>query len=413
MMSGTISTIIESGAIRDIVGGFLERCAIPYPMIPYDLDFFRLSCEEASRRGYPLEGKNSLKPFIPGGVAIATTAYAHVKDLPTRIVICLFTACAIYADDMFHNNAAIVDEFNERFIQNKTQADVILEAFAELIREMAVHFKRVVANIIVTSTLNGVTALLLEYETQGMKLSPAAHNYATFSRCMSGASEAYGLFAFPAQLPAAGYIQALPDLVIYINNVNDLLSFYKEELDGETVNRISLLAACHQISKIEALGRLADEAVEAHQRILRILSSDAEARTAYLMFCQGFVGFHTSFKRYKLDELELQPSELPASSGVSVLMAPAPPLAPLTSASEGVSSSKGNPNGLGQSGPLASKGVADVRADQQSPNRGEDAHKYTSYFLSFPLNALRVSAIVVITYVVIARYSTLEYPFPL
>lgn len=163
--------MFQPGTIRNIVGGFLERCAIPYPMIPYDVEFFRLSCEEAARRGYPLEGKNSLKPFIPGGVAIATTAYAHIEDLPTRIAICLFTACAIYADDMFHNNAAVVDEFNERFVQNQTQADVILEAFAELIREMAVHFKRVVANIIVTSTLNGVTALLLEYETQGMKVS--------------------------------------------------------------------------------------------------------------------------------------------------------------------------------------------------------------------------------------------------
>jgi hypothetical protein len=35
---------------------------------------------------------------------------------------------------------------------------------------------------------------------------------------MSGASETYGLFAFPNSIPVQSYIQALPELMIFINN---------------------------------------------------------------------------------------------------------------------------------------------------------------------------------------------------
>lgn len=35
---------------------------------------------------------------------------------------------------------------------------------------------------------------------------------------MSGASESYALFSFPNTIPVEHYIQALPEIVIFINN---------------------------------------------------------------------------------------------------------------------------------------------------------------------------------------------------
>lgn len=35
---------------------------------------------------------------------------------------------------------------------------------------------------------------------------------------MSGASEAYALFVFPPKTPFEAYIQALPEMMVFINN---------------------------------------------------------------------------------------------------------------------------------------------------------------------------------------------------
>lgn len=47
----------------------------------------------------------------------------------------------------------------------------------------------------------------------------AGVRYPTFSRRMSGAADAYGLFAFPRTLRLDSYVQALPEMINYINNV--------------------------------------------------------------------------------------------------------------------------------------------------------------------------------------------------
>jgi hypothetical protein len=86
---------------------------------------------------------------------------------------------------------------------------------------------------------------------------------------------------------------------------SDVLSFYKEELAGETVNRVSLLAAVNGSSKSEALMRLANEAGVAHTRAQQILSNNQSALDAYIAWSHGWVGFHAGTTRYRLDELGL------------------------------------------------------------------------------------------------------------
>jgi hypothetical protein len=94
-------------------------------------------------------------------------------------------------------------------------------------------------------------------------------------------------------------------LLTFVSISSDVLSFYKEELAGETVNRVSFLAAVHGISKNESLGRLVDDGVAAHERVQQILKSHKPALDAYLAFSHGYVGFHAGAKRYRLHELDL------------------------------------------------------------------------------------------------------------
>ncbi|EDR03562.1 uncharacterized protein LACBIDRAFT_331339 [Laccaria bicolor S238N-H82] len=292
--------------IKNAVTNLLAECNLPFPVTPYNHEFHNACCQVARSKGYAMEtypGARSLHPFMPGGVVMATTAYAHLDNKSTQIFIALYTAFLIYLDDVFQHDIELVYCFNERFILCQPQDDPVLDGFASLLREFPQHFGRVVSNIMTTSTLNLVTALLLEHETQNMKSSLDAHNYPTFSRVMSGASETYALFAFPPQIPMPFYIQALPEDMMFINNVNDVLSFYKEDSAGETVNRVSNLARCHGVSKMEVIHRLSQDAATCHSQVLRILSPHRDAHTAYANFSQGYIGFHASLARYRLNEL--------------------------------------------------------------------------------------------------------------
>jgi hypothetical protein len=148
---------------------------LSFPRVTFDQSFYKQCCEDAARRGYPLEGAYDLRPFIPGGVAIATTAYAHLPDQGTRIWIALFTACAIYVDDKFLKDVQLISEFHKRFICGAPQGDPSLDAFASLIRETYAHYDRVAANFIMTSTLNGITAILLDEDTKNMQVRSCRH----------------------------------------------------------------------------------------------------------------------------------------------------------------------------------------------------------------------------------------------
>ncbi|KAJ3801877.1 isoprenoid synthase domain-containing protein [Lentinula aff. detonsa] len=293
--------------ISSAIRSFLSRCSIPYQKLPMDVTLLELCYTEATKRGYIVEGPDPLKPFIPAGVTTAFTSYAHLGNTSAQVWIALYTACAVYCDDKFQKDTDAVAVFSERLMRGQPQEDRALDAFADLILEIPRHFPRVTANIMVTSTLNFVNALLLEDQTKGLKVSAWADNYPTFSRIMSGANELYGLAIFPPEIPVQSFIQALPSLMLVIMNVNDILSFYKEELVEESVNQISLIALCRDCSISHAFHSLIHETVEAHQKIIRILEPDAKALDAYNKFASGYVYFHTSLdSRYRLNELELE-----------------------------------------------------------------------------------------------------------
>ncbi|KAJ7438342.1 terpenoid synthase [Mycena latifolia] len=288
---------------RDAIVAFLEGISQPFPQaVAFDKAFYAECYAGAVKRGWPPE---TLAQHLPGGVVMSCTGYAHLPDRPARVLIAIYTACGIYLDDVFRVDVGAVSAFNQRFFEHAPQGDPVLDCFAQVLLELGAHFERVVSNIMVTSTLNAVTALTLEYKTAGMIMSPCALGYPTFSRVMSGASEAYALFIFPRDVMLPAFVQTLQQVMIFINNGNDILSFYKEDLDGESVNRVSFLAAQSGRSKQAVLSDLVKEAVAAHNNVLTVLAPYPGALDAFKAFEAGYIGFHASAKRYRLDELKL------------------------------------------------------------------------------------------------------------
>ncbi|KAG1905342.1 isoprenoid synthase domain-containing protein [Suillus fuscotomentosus] len=178
-----------------------------------------------------------------------------------------------------------------------------MSAYDGLLREVACYYSAPVSNFIVTSALDFVSSILLDNETKDMTISPRTPSYPEYSRMLSGIPYAYAYCVFPCTLPLREYVQCMPDLAIVLNHVNDILSHYKEEIQGDTANYLTLMAASRGLTKQNALQELIEKTVQAHQNILEFLKPCPEAYDAYVAFFDGFIKAHTTVKRYKLEEV--------------------------------------------------------------------------------------------------------------
>ncbi|KAF9226094.1 terpenoid synthase, partial [Gyrodon lividus] len=306
--------------VRPTIRRLLARCNVQYGAVPFDHTFYQECFDAAVQRGYPVSSSDpfSVLSYLRQGTIYGATAGAHLSGTHRafQIWIALFTAYAICVDDMssrFPEEMANIRAFNDRFVRGEEQGNQVLDALAGTLRETPMVFGGPVpANLVTTSALNFVTANVIEWETRGMQILATANQYPTYQRVLSGVGEAYAIMVFPSDIPFGEYIQAIPEMSVFINNVNDILSYYKEELDGETANQISMMAARKGISKVEAFEELADTSGELYGRIVSILEDGndgtpgfSRACEAFKQFVVGYVGFHASLERYRLREVTL------------------------------------------------------------------------------------------------------------
>ena len=153
--------------------------------------------------------------------------------------IALYTAFLVRLDDAYAGDIKGLNSFNERFVNGQKQADEGLDGFDRFLRETSLHYHGIPANVILTASLNYVTSIILEYETQEMmvslcwmdgwfrlvslmfiisQVSPKAKSYTNFLRILSGVGEGYTMFIFPPEVPVKSYVQAVPDLCLFINH---------------------------------------------------------------------------------------------------------------------------------------------------------------------------------------------------
>jgi hypothetical protein len=109
--------------------------------------------------------------YLPSGVIIASTGYAHLKNRSTQVFIAIYTAFLTWIDDAYTEDVIGVDSFNERFITGQQQANEALDGLARLLREINLHYHGIPANVILTASLNYITSTIVDFETQGMAVS--------------------------------------------------------------------------------------------------------------------------------------------------------------------------------------------------------------------------------------------------
>ncbi|RDB17351.1 hypothetical protein Hypma_001990 [Hypsizygus marmoreus] len=308
--SSPVPEVTKPGAketIRGIISETLRRCDMTYPTEVEKCKGFQVECmEEAVRRGYSMQGTNAiLKVLIPPGAEAAFLFYPHLRDSHHELLVLigLYFALLFYLDDVFDHNYTAISEFNDRFVTNRPQRAKVLDHFATLILEMSYFYSGASANLVVSGSLNFVTGTLVEHETKTATLNPYAQGFPAFLKTLVSANMVLCVFAFPPSTPVKDYIQALPEMVIFTNNFSDVLSFYKEDLEGENFNRISHLARSRGASKLEVLRTLSEETSCAYERIIHILSACPAGPQTTKDFFYGALAIHASASRYRFKEL--------------------------------------------------------------------------------------------------------------
>lgn len=150
-----------------MVKGFLNDCGIPYRAREVDQNLFEAACDSATKRGCCMSGPGNLLSALRVGASFGSTSYRH-REFDVQLFTALFTAYATYMDDMCARDASLVGKFVDNFILNKPQGHPVLDAFAGLLLEMPEKFSEVVSNLMITSSLNLITAWLLEADVPHM-----------------------------------------------------------------------------------------------------------------------------------------------------------------------------------------------------------------------------------------------------
>ncbi|KIL58147.1 hypothetical protein M378DRAFT_339268 [Amanita muscaria Koide BX008] len=289
--------------IKNICADFLNRVHVPFETRKVDPTFFDDCCKAARQMGIPLDDKKSILPYLGYGSDIAALAYGHL-DYDTQVYTALYTAAAIGLEDACSNDVDLLKTFTQRFITGKIHGHPIVDSYDMLTRQLPDRFESFAAEAMLQSALDFCVGLVMEYELlKKPALKRPSTQFPTFLRDLTGISRLYSILIFPDGTPLRSWMESIPSVIEFVQYVNDILSFYKEELVNESNNYISVKARSKGCTKLEALQMAADQAVKAYEESVAVLEHSPEALEAFRQFARGYAHYHIACKRYKFPEL--------------------------------------------------------------------------------------------------------------
>ncbi|KAJ7578031.1 isoprenoid synthase domain-containing protein [Mycena floridula] len=254
-------------------------------------------------------------------IGMANYAF-HKHSFETKIYISLFTWFSMIIDDRVTAMRIPLEHFHGRLLNAEPQLDPLLDHLASLLKETPRHWDPVCASSIICSFLGflGATLFLDRDEVQSKRGVIESQSWPPYLRTKDGEPEAYAYMVFPRETcpDISVYLQAIPDMCIFINANNDVLSFYKEEAAGETHNLVHGRAKASGNSPLSEVKSISKEGLEAVYRVRAMLQGKGSYEEAWRTFEHGYVTFHTAGNRYKLKELGLGEDMVEAASDTHV-----------------------------------------------------------------------------------------------
>ncbi|KAK8012066.1 hypothetical protein PG989_000326 [Apiospora arundinis] len=253
--------------------------------------------------------------------------FANGRGFDYQVIYALLTLMFFHAEDILDDKPDVIANLQRNLATGRPFEDPMLDWFArELVPQLWDHFNPLVANMILVACYDFVNGIGIEHVTQDAAVHPKAERFPDWLRFKTGLSPMYALLALARHSDkdrknADGfgrYVQAVPDVIVFTNIVNDVISFYKELLAGEKGNYIDHRAEKEGVDVITAQRVLAEEGVAVYERIRATLADAPEYRANFEAYARGITHFHTSSPRYRLRELFGNPSSQNGTNGSKV-----------------------------------------------------------------------------------------------
>ncbi|ETS84956.1 hypothetical protein PFICI_02981 [Pestalotiopsis fici W106-1] len=240
--------------------------------------------------------------------------FAYGRGLDYQVLYAMVTIFFFHVEDVLEHNTDVLQNFLLRLARGECLGDPVLNWFArELGPLLRKHFEPLVANMITVACFDFLNGFGIETIMRDVPVSPQAPQFPEWLRFKTGLSPMYAPLTLARHSDVSlvnktdgslvKYVQAIPDVIIFTNVVNDVISFYKELAAGEKGNYIDQRADREGVSVVTALRINAEEGIAAYRRVLVILANEPEYRANFEAYARGITHFHTSSRRYRLRDL--------------------------------------------------------------------------------------------------------------
>ncbi|KAJ7258172.1 isoprenoid synthase domain-containing protein [Mycena rebaudengoi] len=236
--------------------------------------------------------------------------FYHKHSLEVKRAFSMYAWFFFYIDDIA--SRSVLEDFQRSLLLGGVQQNVPgspLNHLPVILSRLYDHWDPISANCMVGAVMEFMSGTVLEERPEiiDMNVRSAASSWPKYLRAKSGVAPGFSYAAFPrtAHRNLSAYIQAVPDIDDYLCLVNDILSFYKEELEGDTMNYVQIRARVSCKPPKQILLEMVREVGELHRRISETLSGSSEVLGAWKTLEYGFIAWHLSIERYKLSQLGL------------------------------------------------------------------------------------------------------------
>ncbi|KAM3450733.1 hypothetical protein MY3296_005887 [Beauveria thailandica] len=303
-----------TSSLRPFYAKFLADLDLPVQPETFESDvLMKAVLEFAATTGVPHHPKSRSYGALMLGNSYADNCLPY-HDLEVKVFVAICTWLAILCDDAPEaGTVPALESFQQLWLEGKEQPTIILQAFANQLRLSYKLYHPLVANLIVSSSLNFVTAIAIG-DRQGIQRklvhpSRGGDGFCWYMRARDGDGEAYAWLGYPkSQFPNLDTpIEAMEDMSRCFNLINDVLSFYKEVANGETDTYIHKKAAYQKCGLYAALEKTAQDVIGCTRRIRAVLKGKGIYERAWLLYIAGYIQWHASVERYKLSEVGVEP----------------------------------------------------------------------------------------------------------
>ncbi|KAJ7639232.1 hypothetical protein FB45DRAFT_905031 [Roridomyces roridus] len=299
---GKLNKVEQGEAILEIAGSFMRALDYHPPPFPQDPALYEavVNTLESWNIGDAVDG---FMKCVDVGVAAAELFYpAHEFDL--KIVIAIATAGMKWMDNVADDIIGPLESFTRLMYARQPQQHHVLDGFANTLLRLYDHYEPYVADAMVMSACTFIDGSCLEVRSLTKRVSTKvdAKLWPYYCRSLSGISGFYSYACFPKKdhPDVVDYVQAIPEMLIFTNFLNDVLSFYKEAMDGEEHNYCKMMSRVSGDHPIKILQDVSDETVAVAKRAALILKDAPNARRAFKEYEQGYIRFHLDVAHYRL-----------------------------------------------------------------------------------------------------------------